>query len=188
MFKTHLLPRWLPRVGRRVYLVRDGADVLASYHAFYRSHLGYRGTFEEFFERFLAGRLQYGAWADHVTSWLALEHRPDVLIVAYEDLSGAFDETVRRLARFLELPLDDELMARVRERCSLEWMKRHETRFDHITSLLKERGLEPGSFVRRGRVGEGGALLDDEQRRALERARRRRGPVLPERRLADFLR
>ena len=52
VFKSHLPYRRIPKGPcRYIYVARDGKDVAVSYYHFYRSHMGYKGTFEEFFER-----------------------------------------------------------------------------------------------------------------------------------------
>jgi len=43
-------------------------------------------------------------------------------------------------------------------------MKSQEAKFDHATALLLERGGATGAFIRRGMTGEGGVVLDSDQR------------------------
>jgi Sulfotransferase domain len=173
IFKTHLLRQWLPREGRFVVIVRDPADVAASYHALYRAYLGYRGSFDEFLARFEAGRVQYGSWWAHVRGWERHAGDHDVMVVRYEALRADPAAELRRVAAFAGLPGDAERIAAAVEGASLSRMKALEDRFDHATSLLLERGVEARSFIGHG---QGGAALTAEQRARIEAAGQRARP------------
>jgi prepilin-type processing-associated H-X9-DG protein len=54
VFKSHLSYRKVPKGPcKYIYVARDGKDVAVSYYHFQKTHMGYKGTFDEFFERFL---------------------------------------------------------------------------------------------------------------------------------------
>ncbi len=153
VFKSHLLPRWLPGPARFIYIQRDGLDVAMSYYHLYKSHLGYRGRVDDFFERFLAGRVQYKSWFAHVAAWERLRTEPGVLFVRFEDLKRAPAEQIERIAAFLGIALDAKRRARVLERSTLAFMKAHQDKFDHLTALMLENGWRRGAFIRDGAVG-----------------------------------
>lgn len=173
VFKSHLPLRWLPPAGRCIYMVRDGMDVARSYYHFYRSHLRFEGSFDAFYRRFLAGDLQYGSWFKHVAGWRAHADDPRVLIVRYEQLRHRFDATLERVAAHLGVPLPADLAARIAERSSFAFMKRHESKFDFTTEVLLERGVRRSAFLRAGAVGEGAELTPAQQERFRRRAARR---------------
>jgi len=182
IFKTHLTAEWVPRGPRCIVVVRDGRDVAVSYYHFYRSYLRFDGSFGEFFERFLTGRLQYGSWFSHVAGWRARAGEGDVLLVQYEDLLDDRAEVVRRVADFLGWAVDERLVEKVVEGSSFDAMKRNEAWFDHATALLIERGVKQASFLRAGRSGDGDAVEGaqrDAFERAAEHARPRRELWLP---------
>lgn len=168
ILKTHLLRQWLPRQGRFVVIVRDPADVAASYYALYRAYLGYQGTLDEFLARFVAGRVQYGSYWAHVGGWARAPG--DVHLVRYEALRADPAGELGRVAAFAGLPTDPARIAAAVEGASLLRMKALEERFDHATAILRERGVQPRSFIGRGE-GAGGAL-SAEQRASLEAAGR----------------
>jgi len=167
IFKTHLLPQWLPRQGRFVVIVRDPADVAVSYYELYRAYLGFRGTLDEFLARFVAGRVQYGSWWSHVRSW-ERHAGPQVLSVRYEALRADPHAQLRRVAEHAGLACDEARLAAAVEGASLRRMKAMEERFDHATSLLLERGVRPRSFIGRGEGA--GPALSAEQRARIEAA------------------
>jgi len=176
IFKSHLAYRWVPRGGRRIYITRDGRDVAVSYYHFYRSHLRYRGSFEQFIARFLRGDLQYGSWFKHTAGWAARRGEPGVLLLRFEDLVESLPSCIRAVAAFCDLELREGRAAAIARRCSFEWMKRHEERFDFTTELLLQLGYRRRAFLRGGRTGDGNATLGPEQeaafRREAERPRR----------------
>lgn len=167
VFKSHLPREWLPDGARYVYVERDVRDVLVSYYHFYGAYLGFEGTFDEFFERFMAGRVQYGSWFDHVAGWRAHAGDSDVCIIRYEDLLSDRRGSIGRLAEFLDWQRDEAWLDRVTEESSFEAMKRRESVFDHATALLLERGVSPESFLRSGQSGAGETRLSDGQKREI---------------------
>jgi hypothetical protein len=193
-FKSHLPYAWLPRGARYVYALRDARDVLVSYYHLYRSHLGYTGTFEAFFERFLRGDVQYGSWFRHVAEFRALAHRPDVLLVEYEAMRREPARALFAIARHCGLHLDADRAETILEQTSFASMKELEPRLDHEAGERLARG-EPGAdpstrgtFVREGRVGGFHGLLTPWHEQRLAEARAALRPRLhPELRLAAFL-
>jgi len=188
IFKTHLRPEWVPSPGRVIYVQRDGRDVLCSYFHFYRSHLRFEGTFDEFFERFMTGSLQYRSWFDHVAAWKRAARRRSVLWVQYEAMRADMPATLDRLADYLEVDLDPAARDEVASMADYDFMKAHEGRFDPITEHLIDRRLLPGQFIRSGEAGAGKARLTPRQIERFEtREPKTRRLFSVEPRLADFL-
>ncbi|MEM7136526.1 MAG: sulfotransferase domain-containing protein [Myxococcota bacterium] len=186
VFKSHLPRAWLPDGARYIYVERDGQDVLLSYYHLYRNYLGFEGTLDEFYRRFVRGRVQYGSWFDHVEGWRAHETDPDILVVRYEELLADRRQGVERIATFLDLGAAQEARKRALTLSSFEAMKAREGLFDHATALLLERGVRPRSFIRAGHAGSGEKELTEVQRRAFkETASTGRPPAIRE--LAAFL-
>jgi hypothetical protein len=163
VFKSHLPRKWLPDGARYVYVERDVRDVLVSYFHFYRAYLGFGGTLDEFYDRFMSGRVQYGSWFDHVAGWRAHAGDAEVYIVHYEDLLRDRRGSVERLAEFLGWERDEAWLTRVVEESSFESMKQRESLFDHATALLLERGVSAESFLRAGASGAGRSVLSEAQ-------------------------
>ena len=106
-----------------------------------------------------------GSWANHVGSWVDQREIP-VLVLRYEDLLRAPEREFQRLAAFLELPADSDLIAAA----ALN------TRFDKLRAKEDEEGgfqeRPPGCerFFRSGRSGEGRERLSAEQLARLDKA------------------
>ena len=186
VFKSHLPREWLPDGARYIYVEREVEDVLVSYFHFYQAYLGFRGSLEDFYGRFVDGRVQYGSWFEHVAGWHEHADDPDVLILRYEELLDDRKGSIAKILEFLGWDRDERSVDRAVIESSFDAMKRRESVFDHATALLLERGVSPQSFLRPGTSGGGAVALDASQSREL-RERSSSGRRLAIRGLAAFL-
>ena len=171
IFKSHLRYKLMPRgSGKYIYVVRNGSDVAVSYYHHYVSFNRYTGSFEQFMKLFLAGRVSYGSWFKHVSSWLARRADPNVLFVQYEDLIDDLEGTIRKVAKFCDLDVPDSAYPRILERCGFDYMKKHQQKFDLANGLILNAGLQVGNFIRKGRPKQGKVYLDEVQERAYRQA------------------
>lgn len=164
LFKSHLSYREIPQgPGKYVYVARDGKDVAVSYFHFYRSHLGFRGTFDEFFELFLRGKVEGGSWFEHVQEWWQHRDDPNVLFLLYEELLADLESCLRRINTFCDLEVEPARFPTILERCSFAFMKQHESQFDYQIGALWEQGVQGNGFIRQGRAGTWKGTLNPEQ-------------------------
>ncbi len=134
IFKSHLPYQKIPKgPGKYIYVARAGKDVAISYYHLYRMYQGYAGTFEEFFQQFMRGKVQFGSWF------------------------------IRRISAFCGLNVPADRLPGIIERCSFNFMKKHEAQFDPALELVWEQGTQLNSFLRKGCVGEGAIHLNSEQ-------------------------
>lgn len=189
IFKTHLPGGWVPRTGRVLHISRDGKDVALSYFNLYQKYLGFRGSFDEFFARFLRGDLQYRSWFDFERGWQARHGQAQVLALRYEEMRAQPRVAIAKIADFLGFERSEAEIEAVTEAAELSKMKNIEHKFDHAQLLLRERGVVGKSFIRSGLVGQGAKGLSLEQERAFEAALRESqiGGLRREFRIADFL-
>jgi Sulfotransferase domain len=174
VFKSHLPYHQIPKgPGKYIYVARDGKDVAVSNYHLHRTYFRFEGTFAEFFERFLRGRIGYGSWFRHVAGWSAHRHDPNVLFLTYEELARDLEGCLRRISAFCGFVVPPERFPGIVERCRFEFMKKHESQFDPAMEWLWELGVRLNAFLRAGRVGEGAVYLDPRQQTRFERAYRR---------------
>ncbi len=166
VMKTHLHPAWLPRRGRVLYAVRQVEDVVLSYWKLYRSHLGYRGDLDAFVDRFVAGRVQYRRWSDHVAAWSRSGRNP-LLLVRYEALRQDPEAQLAEIARFLHVCVGPDEITSIARRSSLSAMKRFEDRFDHATDPHGRPRARRNRFFGAGEVGAGSGQLSTRSRQKL---------------------
>jgi methylamine dehydrogenase accessory protein MauD len=170
VFKSHLSYRKIPKGPcNYIYVARDGKDVAVSYYHFQKTHMGFKGTFDEFFERFLKGEVRYGSWFRHVRGWWQHRDDPNVLFLRYQELIDNLPGCMRRIAAFCGLEIAPERWADILERCSFAFMKQHESQLDPLTAMLYDQGFQPNSHLRQGRSGAGSEQLNPRQARRFDK-------------------
>jgi hypothetical protein len=155
-FKSHLPWTTVPKGGRYLVAVRDPRDALVSVHRFFEGWFFEPGSIDVETlgrARFLEGRSYY----EHLVSWWEHRDDPEVLLLAYEQMLAAPEETVRRVAAFIGVEATDERLATALDESSLATMRANENRYDDcMMRAWSERNcdLPPGSAS--GKVGTGG--------------------------------
>ncbi len=162
-FKSHLPANLVPKGGRYINVVRNPADVLVSNFKFMEGWFFEPGSID-IAELAHKTFFKSNAYYKHLQSWWPRRHDPDVLFLAYELMLKDSPTSIRQIAHFIDVPLDDELLALTLEHTNIEFMLAHKDRFDDaLMRELSERDglLPPGSDsakVREGKAGSGSAL------------------------------
>ncbi|CAE8592221.1 unnamed protein product [Polarella glacialis] len=147
-----LLPAEVVREGKVIYLMRNPKDTVVSWYHFQRMNklYAFQGTFDEFFELFLAHQVPYGSYWENVLSWWAVRQQPNVLFLTYEDLHQDLHGEVGKVANFLGRSLTPEQVNRIVEHSSFEQM-----RANPMTNASQMPKIEGESdFMRKGKVGD----------------------------------
>jgi hypothetical protein len=159
LIKTHLpLERapWHP-AARYVYAVRNPFDCAVSFYhhtrGFVRHYDFADGTFDEFFECFIRGEVDFGDYFDHLASWLRKVGEPNLLFLTYEDMLADPSAAVVAIGEFLggaaaRAAAEPALVARVVAASSFDSMRRDQRRWS------SERPADMPEFVRKGVVGD----------------------------------
>jgi hypothetical protein len=170
VFKSHLPHIWIPkRLCRYIYVARNGQDVAVSFYHFYKSHFRYKGTFSDFDKLFMRGWVAWGSWFYHVSGYWKHRNDPNMLFLYYEDMVRDLEGAVRKIIDFLELKIPEERIPEILHRCSFAFMKEHESKFDYATECLLDQGVTPGTFIRKGKVGEGETYFNEEERERFQK-------------------
>jgi len=153
IFKTHLSYKLIPKGHcKYIYVVRDGRDVCVSCYYHFKSLSRYDAPFSTFFGHFIKGKIQYKSWFKHVHRWYRNRAKLDVLYLSYEELKTDLHDTIKRIAQFCEISVDDEHLKRAVERSGFSFMKAHEEKFEHITEIMVENRWSLGKFIREGKT------------------------------------
>jgi len=148
-YKSHLSWDHVPKGARYIVSLRDPKDAFESGYRFMEGWYFEPGTisYEEFFAPRRAGRGRgLDQWA-HLVSWWGQRDNPDVLLLSYDHLVEDPTTAIRRIARFCDIALDDELLALTLEHTSRAFMLKHKDRFDDAmmrASSERHGGLPPG--------------------------------------------
>jgi hypothetical protein len=93
VFKSHLLPKYLPdnfnKIQKVIYVARNPKDVIVSCHAFSKNLTG-MGNYciEDTVELFTNDQLFYGPWFKHVDTYYKMQH---IHFIQYENLQKVSD-------------------------------------------------------------------------------------------------
>ncbi|MEM7129906.1 MAG: sulfotransferase domain-containing protein [Chloroflexota bacterium] len=175
-FKSHKSYHDVVKGGRYIVSIRNPKDVLVSMYRFMEGWWFETGSIS--ITEYAQDYLDYdegGAYWGHLLSWWPQRYDENVLLMCYETMINDLPGTVGRVANFIGIPLDDELLEIVVRQSSLEFMLAHKNRFDDF--LIRERsekvcGLPPGSDstkVRKGLVGSHAYELTPEINAELDR-------------------
>ena len=170
VFKSHLGWRQIPKGGRYIVAFRDPKDALLSYYHFLSGHHWEAGTVSlrdyanATYLTYQGGEWDGNYWG-HLLSWWEQRDNPDVLLLSYESMRADLPGTVRTIAKFLGIVLDQELLDLVLQQASLDFMRMHKPKFSEplLQQAMAEIGFAPPSDalskVRTGRVGDHRAEL-----------------------------
>lgn len=144
--------------GRFIYVYRNGMDVAVSLYHQNKNYNKPDLSFDVFLRRFIRQRR---GWFRHLRDWLENNRGFPVLYVRYEDLVVDKRHEIERIIAFLGLDVSDEAIERALEYSSLEFMKKHETKFGVQPPDIENRIFD--QFIRKGATGEGARYLSAEQ-------------------------
>jgi len=133
VYKSHLSWHDVPKGGRYIVSFRNPANAFISVYRFFEGFFFEPGTIDldTFFQwRNPPAELGKRGYWHHLASWWEQRHNPDVLLLSYEDMLADLPGTVRRVAAFMNIPLDDELFNIVVQQASREFMLEHKEQFN----------------------------------------------------------
>ncbi|MGR9085638.1 MAG: sulfotransferase domain-containing protein [Gammaproteobacteria bacterium] len=157
--------------ARYIYIGRDGRDVLWSlYHhhasaneAWYDALNGTPGRvgppidappddIRQYWHDWLDrdGHPFWPFW-DNIRSWWVIRHLPNVMLLHFADLRRDLPEQIRRIAKFLDIPIDESKWPAIVEYCSFDWMKRNAHQCAPLGGAFWDGGAQ--AFINKGTNG-----------------------------------
>ena len=167
--------------AKYIYIGRDGRDVVWSMynHHANANHLWYEmlndtpGRVGPPIEPPPADIRQYWRdWMDrdghpfwpfweNVRTWWEFRDLPNVLFVHFANLKRDMPTEMRRIAEFLDVPIDETKWDTILEYCSFPWMKRHAAKSAPLGGIIWDAGA--GVFINRGTNGRWAETLPPEE-------------------------
>ncbi|MDH5650163.1 MAG: sulfotransferase domain-containing protein, partial [Gammaproteobacteria bacterium] len=116
------------------------------------------------------------AWYRNIASWWPHRQADNVLILRYEDMKKNLSASIDVILGFLGWSLTPLQRKNVLEYCSFAWMKTNADRFGNHEGKSRPT-FQPGTFIRKGVVGDYQSMLSEQQeQRILDKARRELEP------------
>jgi hypothetical protein len=130
-FKTHNPLGDVPAGGRYIVVVRDPRDALLSHYRFFEGAFFEAGSIdvETFATEFYLPRARVH---QHVLAAWPRRDDPDVLMLCYENIKADLPGAVARVARFVDIPLDADLLETVVRQSDIRFMQQHGSKFDDL--------------------------------------------------------
>ncbi len=153
LYKSHASWHDIPKECRYICSFRHPYDAMVSFYRFFEGWYFEPGSIDmDTLARWRWPRDQAGekGYWYHLTSWWEQRHNPDVLLICFEDMKADPADAVKKIARFMEIDLDEELLEIVLAQTSLEFMLMHKDQFgEHkLQKMHWERaGLPPAIEV-----------------------------------------
>jgi aryl sulfotransferase len=154
--------------AKYLYIGRDGRDVVWSLH---NHHLNANDTWYEalndtpgrvgpamprpetsivqYFEEWLAGD-GYPFWPfwENIRSWWTIRHLPNVHFLHFANLKQDMPGEIRKIAEFLDIPIEESCWEKILEHCSFGYMKRNATASVPLGGAFWDGGA--ATFVHKG--------------------------------------
>ncbi|XP_047638747.1 sulfotransferase 1C4-like [Phacochoerus africanus] len=156
--KTHLPVQLLPpsfweKNCKMIYVARNAKDNMVSYYHFQRMNkrLPDPGSWDEYFEIFLAGKVLWGSWYEHVKSWWKKKDSHPILYLFYEDMLKDPKREIRKVMEFLGKNLKEEVLNKIVYHTSFDVMKNNP-----MTNYIDDKHLNHklSPFMRKGVMGD----------------------------------
>lgn len=169
LFTSHLPLQLMPRSkdsdAKNIYVARNPKDVAISTYFHDQSKGGYEGSWEEHFNLFLRGEVGFGSYFDHVLPWWrASQNDGNILFLKYEDMKKDHAGSVAKIASFLNIPADAQLIDKVVALSSFGAMTSNQnTNFDWIP----QKADKPKHF-RKGDIGDWKNYFSSEQSQQMD--------------------
>ncbi|XP_048730851.2 sulfotransferase 1B1-like [Ostrea edulis] len=165
---THVPYRWLPKQhiengGKIIHVLRNPKDVAVSmYHHFDNTkEFGEVPDFKTFYEAQYLGPVKpFGGWFAYEKEFEEAEAndtRGTIFTVHYESMKKNPIEETKRLAKFLDVDVNDEIIAEIAEKCSFRKLKEANATVKDHSRLSK---LHPNAreimmkMYRKGEIGD----------------------------------
>ncbi len=157
--------------AKYIYIVRDGRDVLWSmynHHAHGNAEY-YKALNEspglvgppmppcdlpelEYFRRWLAqdGYPWWSFW-ENVRTWWEIRELPNVMLVHFTNLRKDLSGEMRKIAQFLDIPIDEKKWDAIVEHCTFDYMKKNAESVAPLGGVMWEGGAK--TFINKGTNG-----------------------------------
>jgi len=93
----------------------------------------------------------YWSFWDNVRTWWAIRSLPNLLMVHFDVLKNHMPEQMRRIAKFLDIPIDESKWDEIVEHCTFDWMKKFGEKAVPMRGHMWNGGAQ--TFINKGTNG-----------------------------------
>jgi aryl sulfotransferase len=88
---------------------------------------------------------------ENIRSWWQIRHLPNVLLIHFDALKRDMPGEIRRIARFLDIPVDESRFPAIVEHCGFDYMKAHAAKSAPLGGVFWDGGA--ATFINKGTNG-----------------------------------
>ncbi|XP_066034806.1 sulfotransferase 6B1-like isoform X1 [Chamaea fasciata] len=129
---THLRPENLPKSifknkVKILLLTRNPKDLATSFLPFFQwpGFFSFPGTWDDFFTDFMTKKMAWGCYFEYLSEWNKYADQENIMTITYEEEKENPALAVKNIATFFGIPLTEEQLQLVVERCSFQSMKKN---------------------------------------------------------------
>uniref|UniRef100_A0A8C6VQA7 Sulfotransferase n=1 Tax=Naja naja TaxID=35670 RepID=A0A8C6VQA7_NAJNA len=152
----YLIPKGLRnKRAKIIYVLRNPKDVLVANYHFRKmsARIKTPKDFDTFLEMFLAGKVFYSSWLDHVEGWYSHKSDFNILFLSYEEMKKDLRSSVLKICNFLGKKLTEKEVDDVVDKATFDNMK-VDSRANYNFMSSKMLDLSRGNFLRKGTIGD----------------------------------
>jgi aryl sulfotransferase len=97
---------------------------------------------------------------ENLRTWWEIKHLPNVRFVHFENLKKDMPGEIRRIAEFLEIPIDEEKWETILHHCSFDYMKSNAANSVPLGGAFWDKGAKV--FINKGINGRWRDVLQEE--------------------------
>ena len=156
VFKSHFSYTDVPKGARYIVSFREPQAVMISYYRFYEGWMFEPGRVT--LDEYVGGHLQRERGKDywtHMESWWAQRDAEHVLLLSYELMREDAAHTIAKIADFIGVEADDQMLDLAAEQSSRQFMLEHGDRFNDL--LHRDRATAVGALP----AGAGASKVTD---------------------------
>ena len=172
IIKTHLPYHMLPmnKNAKYIFIARNPKDCCVSFYHHTKGFKAYNfadGKFQDYFELFLSGKVDFNDYFDHLLSYLPHINDPNILFLLYEEMKSNVRECIRKIGQFLGGPFSEssenpDILEKIVQNCEFKTMKA-------TPSLWSNKRVEGSTgFIRKGEIGDWRNHFTEEQTRKMD--------------------
>ncbi len=173
IIKTHLpyhLTPYHPE-AKYIYVARNPFDCVVSFYHHTRGFIKHydfaEGTFDDFFECFIAGEVDFGDYFDNLVPWYHHKDDENVLFLTYEQMKDNPKKEIINIASFLGSKYvkkiqNKQILNQIITQSSFENMSKNQQRWS------SKRPENMPQFIRNGKVGDWKTYFSVEQTKRLK--------------------
>jgi hypothetical protein len=172
-FKTHTPLNELPQGGKYIIILRHPHDALLSHYHFFEDMFFEKGSIDiSTFAREL--HMPGRDIVKHTLGFWDRRKDKKVLVFCYETMKADLARTIEKVAKFVDIPLDDELKQIVLKQSDIKFMQENKDKFeDNIIRTKRFPAMKlpidtQMHKVRTGNVGDSKTKIPDEIKKELD--------------------